>query len=253
MTDRLKISMVSYINSKPFQLGMELTGFIREIELHLEVPALTAKKLQHNEVDIALVPVAVLPQLNHVEIITNYCIGALKHVDSVLLLSDVPVEEIKTVYLDADSRSSANLIQILLRDYWKKEVNFIANKQVNEELAQGRNACLMIGDKALEARGKTAYEYDLATAWHQMTGLPFVFAVWVANKQGKQAEDALNIAFKKGIADLGQVADFYQNIYPSQNMHAYLSESINYSYDKEKAKALDLFLSKCKQNEVILC
>jgi len=74
--------MVSYINAKPFQLGLEMTGLIDEVELHLDVPSVSAQKLIDNKVDIALVPVATLPKLKHPNIITDYCIGSVNEVAS---------------------------------------------------------------------------------------------------------------------------------------------------------------------------
>lgn len=248
MREILKISMVSYLNSKPFLFGLESTKLIRDLELHLEIPAQTAKKIKSNLVDIALVPVATLPHLEGFTIITDYCIGANERVDSVFLFSAVPIEQVMKIYLDAHSRTSANLIQILCREYWQIEVEFINDSTVNADLVKGNDACLMIGDKALECRHQMPYQYDLATAWNKHTGLPFVFAVWVSNKKGEQIEESLNQSLKIGVDQLNHVSDIYAQQFPNLNVAEYFTQSIDYHYNKEKAKALDLFLKKMKAN-----
>jgi len=248
MSKTLKISMVSYLNSKPFLRGLELSGLMDDIELHLEVPAKTTEKLMNNEVDIALVPTATLPQLTDFHLITDYCIGANKAVDSVFLFSDTTIERINTIYLDSHSKTSVNLIQILCRDYWKKQIHFVHNSNVSKEMVLGNTACLMIGDKALELKNSFRYQYDLASAWNQFTGLPFVFAVWVANARGASFEKVLNYAFGLGTKKIPELASFFQAEFPEQDLLTYFTHSIDYKFDKQKAKALDLFLQLCKKN-----
>ena len=248
MSKRLKVSMVSYLNSKPFILGMELAGLLDEIELHLEVPSKTAEKLIQNDVDLALVPVAVLPSLPHHQIVTNYCIGAQGKVDSVYLFSDLPIEKIQIVHLDSHSRTSGNLVKVLMKDYWKKNVHFIENSAVHENLVEGSTACLMIGDKAIRLRNQFAYRYDLAEAWKKMTGLPFAFAVWVTAKPlPNHWEDQFNEAFKTGLEQVHKIVPFYENQFPDFDIQTYLTNTIQFNFSKEKARALDLFLSKMRQ------
>src|SRR5437867_12268285 len=87
----IKVSCVSYLNSQPFIYGLKNNSIINEIDLSLDVPSVCAEKLRSGSVDIGLVPVAVIPQLKESHIISDYCIGADGKVETVLLLSDVPL------------------------------------------------------------------------------------------------------------------------------------------------------------------
>ena len=237
--------MVSYLNSKPFILGMELANLLDDVELHLEVPAKTAEKLQTGDVDVALVPVAILPTIPKHTIITDYCIGANGQVDSVFLFSQVPIQEVETIYLDSHSRTSSKLVQILCKEYWKQDVQFIENTIVHQNLVQGTTACLMIGDKAIHGKQNYKYNYDLAQVWKQHTGLPFAFAVWISTTPISQNwEKRLNEAFELGLQNIPKISPTYQRQFPNFDIHHYLTNNIQFEFTAEKAKALDLFLRK---------
>ena len=244
--------MVSYLNSKPFILGLELANLLDEIELHLEVPSKTVNKLLAKEVDVALVPVAVLPQLNDYSIFTDYCIGANGKVNSVYLFSDVPVQQLKTIYLDGHSRTSANLLKILCAEYYKIDVEFIEDADVQPELIKGNTACLMIGDKAILHKNKFSFAYDLAEDWKKHTDLPFAFAVWVAKEEvGQQWEEQLNKAFALGLQHVETLVPQYQQHFPNFDIKTYLTKDIDSQYNSDKAKALDLFLSKLQSLKLL--
>ncbi len=98
---------------------------------------------------MGLVPVAVIPQLPESRIITDYCIGCNGPVASVCIFSNVPMEQVKRVYLDYQSRTSVQLAKILLKEYWKSEAELVETKG-DEYLSQieGTTAGLVIGDRA---------------------------------------------------------------------------------------------------------
>ena len=106
----IKVSCVSYLNSQPFIYGLKNNSIINEIELSLDVPSVCAEKILSGKADIGLIPVAVIPQLKESHIISDYCIGADGKVETVLLLSDVPLEKIKSILLDYQSRTSVLLL-----------------------------------------------------------------------------------------------------------------------------------------------
>src|ERR1039458_6553628 len=106
MIDKIKISVVSYLNSKPFIYGLQHSTFLNEIDLQLDIPSVCAQKLIDGQVDIGLIPVAALPQLKDPYIITDYCIGAEGKVASVMLYSNVPLHEITAILLDYQSKTS---------------------------------------------------------------------------------------------------------------------------------------------------
>src|SRR5258705_12322934 len=131
--EKIKVSCVSYLNSRPFIFGLQNSPVSNEIELSLDVPSECANKLIDGIVDIGLVPVSVLDELNEFHVISDYCIGADGEVGSVLLLSDVPLDDIKTVLLDYNSRTSALLVQVLADKFWKVSPNWVDTDENYEQ------------------------------------------------------------------------------------------------------------------------
>lgn len=235
--NKIRISAVSYTNTKPFVYGLNHSGILKDAELSLENPSDCAQKLIDNQADIGLVPVAALLHIPSYSIISDYCISADGAVNSVFIFSDVPVEEIKTIRLDRQSRTSNNLAKVLVKFYWKLAVNFDA-----EDERKQPDAFVQIGDRTFGKKNKYAYVYDLAEEWQNFTGLPFVFAVWAANKIIDQDFiSRFNTALKYGldhrktvIQTLPQPTDF--------DLDDYLMHRISYRLDDRKREALNMFL-----------
>ncbi len=221
--------------------GLKRSGLMDRIELVEEYPSRIAAMLLNDEIDVGLVPVVVIPQLKESHIITNYCIGSEGEVASVGLFAEVPLEEVATVLLDHQSRTSVQLAKLLLKEYWKKEVVFEdAGEDFRSSIA-GTTAGIVIGDRALEQRNISAYCYDLGAAWKAFTGLPFVFAAWVANKKlGEDFEDAFNRANGYGVSHIDEV--ILENPYDSYDLEKYYTQNISYELTVEKKKGLALFL-----------
>ena len=163
---------------------------------------------------------------------------------SVCIFSDVPIEKVERVFLDYQSRTSVNLAKILLKEYWKKDVAFIdATGEDFRSQLTGITAGVIIGDRALEQRTKSNYIYDLGEAWKDHTGLPFVFAAWIANK--KLPEEfilAFNEANSIGLDRIDEV--IRENNFIYYDLDNYYTKCISYQLDDEKRKGLALFLEK---------
>jgi chorismate dehydratase len=240
---RIRVGAVSYLNTRPLLFGLRRSGLMDRIDLLEEYPSKVAAMLLNDEIDVGLVPVAIIPQLKEAHIITDYCIGAVGEVASVALFSEVPIEQVTTVLLDYQSRTSVNLAKVLLKEYWKLSPVLENAKEDFRSNIKGTTAGIVIGDRALEQRKISAYTYDLATAWKAHTGLPFVFAAWVANKPlGEDFEDAFNRANGYGVAHLDEVVA--ENPYPVYDLLTYYTQNISYRLDDEKRKGLALFLEK---------
>lgn len=229
---KYRIALVEYLNTLPFYEGMRLTGLDQEMEVHRVVPAECARLFKQNEVDISLCPIGALDEIGEYKIIGDYCIGADGPVNTVMLMSNIPLEEIRTVKLDSHSRTSNLLVQILARHYWKKEWSYY-----DKENGVIPDASVMIGDKVFKQKENFKYQYDLALAWKELTGLPMVFAVWIA-KPGMADEPAqrINESFKAGMT---YVKDPDSTL-PSWQVN-YLTQFISYPLDDHKKKALILF------------
>lgn len=239
---------MSYLNARPLVYGLTHHPVINQIQLTEDYPAFVARQLVAGEVDMGLIPVAMIPKLPQSFIVADYCIGADGPVASVCLFSEVPMDQITHVYLDYQSRTSVNLARVLLREYWKKDVQFLdATGEDFRDKIKGNTAGVVIGDRALEQRQCSPFIYDLAEAWIDHTGLPFVFAAWVANKPlPPDFVAAFNEANKWGLEQLEVVL---QNInYPVYDLNKYFTQNISYLLDAEKRKGLALFLEKLRDN-----
>lgn len=247
MDKRWRIGAVSYLNTRPLLLGIEQESFLKSIDLVKSYPANIAQDLLSGKIDIGLVPVAILPQLSDPHIVSNYVIGANGAVASVALFSEVPIDEIKSVYLDYQSRTSVQLLKILLSQFWKKEVEFISATEGYIAQISGTTAGVIIGDRALENLSKYPYVYDLSLAWKQHTGLPFVFAAWVANQPIPASfMSAFDTANGYGLANLDEVIALIPAQEQVYDLHKYYTENISYIYDEEKKQGLAAFLNFIK-------
>jgi chorismate dehydratase len=235
---KIRVSAVSYTNTKPFVYGLKHSGIIDLIDLSLDIPSDCAKKLIDNDADIGLIPVAALLNIPHYKIISDYCIGAVAAVNSVFIFSEKPAEQIQRIRPDQQSRTSNKLAELLFKHYWKNQPEFISSGEAD--------AFVEIGDRTFGKRNKFPYVYDLAETWVNFTGLPFVFAVWAANKEIPTSFiDKFNSALKYGldhrkevIRELGQRSDF--------DLEDYLMNHIDFNLDGKKLEALDKFLGLLK-------
>ena len=241
----MRITAVSYLNTKPLLYGIFHTGLDSTMQISLDIPSVCAQKLKNGEADLGLIPVGALPDLPEYQIVSNYCIGAVGAVKTVCIYSDLPIHDLTHVYLDFHSRSSVRLAQILLKEFWQHEVVFLPTDEKNPPQIQGRVGAVLIGDKTFGLEGKYNYTYDLAEAWQQHTGLPFVFAVWASVK--KVDDDFINNfneAMRIGLAHIPQLCQLIPSPDPAFSLHDYYTKYISYELDEEKRKGLALFLEK---------
>jgi chorismate dehydratase len=237
---------VSYLNTKPLLYGLEHGQMSNEVELVLDYPANLVRLLQSNQIDIGLIPVGALPSLGDYHIISDYCIGTEGEVASVAVFSEVPMEEIDKVLLDYQSRTSVMLCKILFEKHWKKKVQFIDAKDESYiDNIRGNVAGLVIGDRALKIRSKFSYIYDLGLGWKEMTGLPFVFAVWVRKKEiSGEFIPLFNEANGMGLSKINLIIDYNnESIYP---MDMYFRKNISYRLTEGMRESMSLYLSFLK-------
>jgi chorismate dehydratase len=245
----IKISCVSYLNSKPFIYGIENSKLLQDgyIELSLDIPKRCAEKLVNNEVDIGLVPIACLPSIPNYKIISDYCIGTNGKVHSVNLYSQVPINEIENLLLDYQSLTSINLTKILCKNFWKINPSFITTQGEFVNEINGTTAGVIIGDRTFNIEYNFKYVYDLSEQWQIFTSLPFVFAVWVANKElNSNILLEFENCLKFGIRKIEKVAQMYQEQFINYDVQKYFNEYINYYFDEPKQNALNLYLEYLK-------
>ncbi len=247
--NKLKISVVSYLNSLPFVAGLEQETIKQQFKISKDIPSICAEKVINGNADIGLMPIAMLPKVKGGNVITDYCISADGEVGSVLLVSNEPIEEIEVITKDNESRTSVTLARILIENHWKKEVKWkeesdhFLNLQKNEGL-------VIIGDRALKYSSQFKYIYDLAGEWKKYTGLPFVFACWIANKPINETEiQTLNACFAEGLKKRPEIAERSETGHPSITTLSYLNDYIKYDLNEEARKGMKLFLEMMNQIE----
>jgi len=243
--NNIKISAVAYTNTKAFIYGLEHSDIINKIDLSLDIPSECAAKVISGEVDLGLMPVAAIPFVPNANIVADYCIGSDGAVNSVFIFSDVPVAEIKTLRLDAHSRTSNNLAKVLLKFHWKLGVEFTTDPTVKTD------AIVLIGDRTFGKKEDFAFVYDMGEEWKNFTGLPFMYAAWVANKEiSQEFKTEFNAALKFGLAHRNEVLKDLPQI-PNFDLEDYLYHKLQFDVTDDRKKAMNLFLAYIEQLEKV--
>ena len=241
MKEIINVVAVSYLNTLPFIYGiLNNKDLMSQINLRLEYPSKCADLLKSGEVDLALIPIIELIDMPYSEIIGEYCIGSEGKVKTVMLYSNCPLNEISSIALDYQSRTSVMLVKILAKNFWKIDVEFIDADEDYIDGISNNNAGLVIGDRTFNLKDSFLYKYDLSEEWFKNTNLPFVFACWVANKPlSYKFKQQFNDALKYGLDHKSLVVDEYtKNQNTNIDLERYLSEYISWDFDSQKKAAL---------------
>jgi len=244
--EKIRVGIVNYLNTRPLIYGLQRPPVNEKIELIGDYPARLADMLLNNEIDVGLIPVAVIPKLPSSHIISDYCIGTEGEIASVALFSEVPMEEVKKIYLDYQSRTSVALLKYLVKEYWGINPEFVeaADENYREEI-KGTSAGLVIGDRAFEQRKISTFIYDLGSEWKKITGLPFVFAAWISTR--KLPDDFISVFNEANAAGLQHIDEIVAssrfNLY---DLKKYYTLHLSYRLDDEKRKGMEKFLEVAK-------
>jgi chorismate dehydratase len=239
---KIKVGIVSYLNTRPLIYGLK-TGPVSEmIELIEDHPARLADKLQQNEIDLGLIPIAAIPRLKEYHLVGDYCIGTDGEAATVCLFSEVPLEEIRKVYLDYQSRTSVELLKWIMEEYWNIHPEIVqAEEETYRNEIKGTTAGLVIGDRAFEQRKRSTFIYDLGAEWRAITGMPFVFAAWVSNKPlPSDFLQLFNEANGIGLSHIDEIVAAQS--FDLYDLKKYYTLHMNYRLDENKRKAMNYFL-----------
>jgi chorismate dehydratase len=224
--NQTQFGSVPYLNARP------LHWMLRESVSFLE-PHLLSVELAAGRLHAALIPVySILENADLYHVVDGYAIGSLNIVYSVVMSHVVPVVRLKTIALDPASRTSNNLVRILLEKYYRIKPQYVSP----DEPADGQ---VMIGDPAIAYRQSHPDEryLDLSQSWHSHTGLPFVFAAWAVRKD---APDVKGIARQlRSAAVLG--LNERHVIARSPFEYRYLTENLYYHMGNPQRRAIDAF------------
>jgi chorismate dehydratase len=254
-TRGLRFGCHYFLNARviTFPITEGLIEFPYEIEL--APPAELADMMKNGELDIAFIPAIEYARLKNLRIVPGFGIASLGEVKTVVMFSRYELDTIKSISLDSRSRTSVALLKILLKGYYKRDMEFITSSPDVDDLSKHADAALLIGDETFDINPTDYNLYDLSKAWHEFTGKPFVFAL-LCVADGVKADDAiaaLHEAKRKGFEKIEEVcrqASLELEI-DETTCRDYLTKCMRYDLDSDDLEGLRLFFKLAHKNGLI--
>jgi chorismate dehydratase len=181
----LRISAISYLNTAPLMWDFDhsdIGNTAAAFDISYTVPSKCAAALAAGKADIGIIPAAAYANISGLVILPGVAIASRRPVRSILLVSKVPLEQIRSVALDTSSLTSVALTRVLFAKWWGAGRTFASMAPDVEQMLKEHDAGLVIGDSALKVNRSLYYSYDLAEEWIRFTGKPFVFAFWAVRQ-----------------------------------------------------------------------
>src|ERR1700722_2745573 len=249
---RLRISAISYLNTAPLMWDFERGEAGRDFDISYTLPSSCARSLAEGTADIGIIPAAAYAEIPGLQILPDVAIASRRAVRSILLVSRVPVDQVRSVALDTSSMTSVALTKILFEKWMGGGRTYAAMAPDIEQMLAEHDAGLLIGDPALKIDRGRYHTLDLAEEWIRHTGKPFVFAFWAVRTEAlKEAAPApdLPAAFQQsrdhGLepSNLNQIArEWAQRLDISEaDVRNYLTQNIHYQLDDGCLEGLQLF------------
>ena len=246
---RVKVGAVSFLNTKPlifpFLEDLQFPGS-EAIELSLAAPSHLAIELKDGDIDVGLIPIIEYFRTDSkYRIIRDISLCSRGPVLSIQLFSHVPIPAIRHVALDTNSRSSRALVKIILAEKYNLHPDFHSCPPTIDPREAETDAVLLIGDAALRRLGATDYTLDLGAEWTTLTGLPFVYACWVARGElelGQVPQTLLN-AKEDGIKKISEIVRIESQKlgFPETLCRDYLTKHICYELSDSEIAGLKKF------------
>jgi len=255
---RLRISAISYLNTAPLMWDFEHGKAGADFDISYTLPSQCAASLRQGSADLGIIPAAAYASIPDLAILPGVAIASRRAVRSILLVSRVPLEEIRTVALDTSSMTSVALTKVLFEKWWGGARTFTAMTPDIEQMLQTQDAGLVIGDPALRIDRSRYITYDLAEEWIRLTGKPFVFAFWAVRQDAlKNVPRDLDLAtvFQESrdhgllAKNLDRIASEWgpRSSLGQQNVKSYLTENIHYFLDPACVDGMELFFKYAEE------
>ncbi len=245
----MSIVGVRFLNARPLLAGLE-AGIAAPFQYRFETaePSCCADRLAAGDAAAALVPVAALAEIRDAFALPPLGVAARREVTSVLLLARTPLRQVRTLAAHTASRTSVALARLLLAERWGVRPVIVPAKPPVAEMLGGADAAVLIGDPALHAHGRTGLaEVDLAAAWVEWTGLPFVFAVWgVRTRSPEGIGRLLESSYECALAHWPELLPVWARTHgvSEGEAHAYLSETLTYKLGEREREGVREFLRR---------
>jgi chorismate dehydratase len=247
LSDKIKLGCVDFLNSLPLIYALEKGLVPHSFEIIRDVPSVLVDGLKKGELDIALASTAALPELGEdFSFIPNIGICSDGPVASVCIYFKESIENLKRLYLDPASRTGNLLAQIILKHGYGITPEIISSPEsVKPDILKNEEGCVLIGDNALRATFGGGARLDLGAEWKELTGLPFVYALWIGRKENisDEASIALHNSLRIGNSMIEQMIDEQDELPISpENSMGYLKNYIVYDLTEEADAGLGRFL-----------
>ncbi|HEY8022143.1 MAG TPA: menaquinone biosynthesis protein [Thermoanaerobaculia bacterium] len=255
---KLRVGIVNYLNSKPLAWGF-LKGHHADLFTpSYHPPALIARLLALGNLDVGLIPSIEVQRIPDLRVLPDLCIAATQEVRSVLMVSKVAPRAVRKVALDQNSRTSVALLRILLRERFglNPDPEYIPERPEIDQMLAEADAALIIGDPALKIARARYQVIDLAAEWRELTGLPFVFAVWAVRPEVdfpdlpfyfksslRYGMTSMDNVVRESAAELGL---------DTAEVRAYLTESLSFVLRPEELEGLEEFYRRAHHHGLIL-
>lgn len=254
---RLRISAISYLNTAPLMWDFERgkAGRARDkqqFEITYTLPSACARELQAGTADIGIIPAAAYTKIPGLDILPDVAIASKRAVRSILLVSRMPIEEVRSIALDTSSMTSAALTKVIFEKWLGGGRTFTPMAPEIDKMLAAHDAGLLIGDPALQIDRSRYHTLDLAEEWISHTGKPFVFAFWAvrqdASREAAQSEELAAIFQRSRDHGLesGSLDQLSREWAPrlrlkEEDVRSYLTSNIYYYLDQPCLEGLQLF------------
>ncbi|MCC7429470.1 menaquinone biosynthesis protein [bacterium] len=241
------LGVVGYVNSLPLVFGLLQQKPKNNFNLIFDTPRLCSQKLSENKISLGLIPSIEFARIEEsLAIVPNLCIASQEYVKSVELFFRKDLRQIKKIAVDYSSKTSVALLKILCLELYKINPEFVECRPNVEEMLKIADAALVIGDSALYSHDSYDLKFDLAEDWVAMTGLPFVFALWVGKKDSLTKEEVKLLQKSKdfgmkNIDLISQVCNKQNPNFAPEFYEKYFTENISYELGKREKKGLTTF------------
>ncbi len=247
---RLRISAISFLNTVPLMWDFERGAAGSQFEISYTVPSECAAQLRAGTADIGIIPAAAYASIPDLAILPGVAIAARRPVRSILLVSKVRLEQIRTIALDTSSLTSVALTKVLFDRWLGGHMTFTSMAPDVDQMLTEHDACMVIGDTALRVDRYQYLTLDLAEEWIRFTGKPFVFAFWAVRQVALETAPHDLAGIFQNSRNQGvrpeHIATIAREWAPRVGLtegevRSYLTENIHYQLDPGCLEGLQLF------------